>query len=217
MEVAKTWPPHATPSTPIGMVHYLRRYQHNPYSGVCASHSTTLECTSGQHQVGTACIPDSCSAADSVGQSTACISVLYVVVSGACTKKTCGSGFTLNSRPEYARSYALRSSKELAMVVTKYPPTASASPSPSSARAASTPEVPAPSSLASHATPIRLSATRGSTSTSIPSARPSTQGTAVLGLPVREPSQQRLLLSFGCRFEHRSLSLNFINGCQPDI
>ena len=69
-----------------------------PSSGVCASPSTALTCPTGQHQVGTACIPDTCSAANSAGQCTACISVLYQVVSGACTKKTCGSGFTLNSQ-----------------------------------------------------------------------------------------------------------------------
>ena len=46
-------------------------------------------------------------------------------------------------RLEYARSYAPRASKELAIVATTSPQTASASPPPSCARDASTPEVPA--------------------------------------------------------------------------
>ena len=71
----------------------------NPDSnGVCTPLSTQITCSTGQHQVAGLCIPDTCAAVDSNNQCTSCVSVIYTVSSGACVRKTCSSGFSLNEQ-----------------------------------------------------------------------------------------------------------------------
>ena len=65
---------------------------------MCQTPSNVITCLAGTHQVGTACIPDTCSAVDANNKCVGCVSVIYEVSNGACVKKTCSSGYALNEQ-----------------------------------------------------------------------------------------------------------------------